>query len=393
MAVTCSSVSLRVRDRTADAFWSKVLVRAERVHSGECSAHVTRLERLPRIIDQETCCARFGDRATMVLMGNGERRERTRNSTAAAREAHCWFAVDRVAGDRASTAWKRAARLHQARWRLANDYPIGAQPYAGGPDATPVGSRLNLRFAREIGANLLTAGAKLAARRRLEAPEPHQTLLETRLWADLLSSMPLCFNLFGELATDPVSAAKSVAAWWPDVPRGVVQVRFEHSPGRRDTAFLGNRSAFDVAFEIAAGDALAVIGVEVKYHEHAVAELVPRAAALARYIEVSERSGVFRPSWRAELVGTDLQQIWLDHLLLLSMLQHPSRRWSSGRFVLAYPKRNTSYDAAARRYQAVLRDSATFEARTLEELVSLYGGPQTTIALLRERYLAVSLDE
>jgi hypothetical protein len=302
----------------------------------------------------------------------------------AAQAAHCWFAVDRVTGSPETTDWKRHARFGQAEWRLARDYPIGAHPYDGGPKATPVGSRLELGFAIETGSNFLTAGALAAVRARLAAPEQHQLLNAERLWADLLSSLPLCFNLFGELWADADAAARAVRAWWPDAPKGPVQVRFEHSPGRRDPAFLGNQSAFDAAFEIVTGKTRAIVGVGTKYHEHALLEKPPRAEALARYVDVSERAGIFASGWQEAIVGTALQQIWLDHLLVLSMLQHPSRKWTWGRFVLVYPEHNPSFVAAASAYRALLVDDTTFEPRTLESLVET---SVTPMAAFRERYL------
>lgn len=305
------------------------------------------------------------------------------------RAAHCWFTVDRVPSDPATTAWKRAARLRQARWREAQGYPIGAEPYAGGDGSKAVGSRLALDFAKDAGINLLTPGALAAARARVAAPERHQVLDEDRLWADLLSSMPLCFNLFGELHADAALAANAVRAWWPDAPTGGVKVRFEHSPGRRDPLFLGNKSAFDAAFEIETADGtLGIIGVETKYHEHAKAEAAPKPVALARYTEVTERSGVFKSGWRTAIVGTELQQIWLDHLLVLSMMQHPSRRWSWGRFVLVYPSENPSFARAAERYREMLTNTDTFEVRTIESLVNIEGVlPENVVRAFRERYL------
>ncbi len=71
-------------------------------------------------------------------------------------------------------------------------------------------------------------------------------------------------------------------------------VRFEHSPGRRDPTFLGDQSAFDVAFDIDVGAGKrAILGAETKCHEHASAEKAPKPSALARYTEVTERSGIF----------------------------------------------------------------------------------------------------
>ena len=305
------------------------------------------------------------------------------------RDRHCWFAVDHAPRDRATTAWKRSARLHQADWREARRYPIGAEPYSGGLGATPVGSRLALDFAREGGKNFLTPGVHSAVRYRLDHRERGEMLRDDRLWADLLSSMPMCFNLFGELHDDPDAATQAAVALWPDAPTGRATVRFEFSPGRGDPKFLGNRSAFDAAFEIELnGLGQAIIGIETKYHEHARPEAKPKPVRLARYEDVTERSGVFINGWRDRLVGTELQQIWLDHLLVLSMLQHPSGRWSWGRFVLVFPAKNPSFERAAAEYRKVLRDTSTFESRTVESLLAVADAfDEATVTSFRERYL------
>lgn len=310
-------------------------------------------------------------------------------SADAAQAAHCWFGVDRVPRDLAMTEWKRRARFAQAQWREARGYPIGSEPYAGGPRSMPIGSRMELEFARASGANFITPGAIAAVRARLAAPEHHQLMREDALWADLLSSMTLCFNLFGELADHADAAQRTVRSWWPEAPAGDVRVRFEHSPGRSDPAFLANKSAFDVAFEIDHGSgAHALIGVETKYHEHPVAEPPPKPAALARYVEVTERSSIFAEGWREKIVGTELQQLWLDHLLVLSMLQHPSKRWTWGRFVLVYPSDNPGFAATAAKYRSTLRDAATFEVRTLESLLESGALAPDTTAAIASRYLA-----
>ena len=35
--------------------------------------------------------------------------------------------IDRIAGDRAATAWRQSARRHQATWRAAHGWPPGTQ--------------------------------------------------------------------------------------------------------------------------------------------------------------------------------------------------------------------------------------------------------------------------
>jgi hypothetical protein len=82
-------------------------------------------------------------------------------------------------------------------------------------------------------------------------------------------------------------------------------------------------------------------------------------------MEVTERSGAFRADWRHTLAQTGLRQLWLDHLLALSMLGE----WDTGLFVLVHPAANTEMASAAGRYASTLRDPRTFDHRTLEALI------------------------
>ncbi len=135
--------------------------------------------------------------------------------------AHCWEADDRVPRRPAMTEFRRRLRYHQARWREGNGHPIGSQPIAPRADGKlvrPVGSRLPLAYARETGANFLTVGGLEAARARTSVTEAHQSFDHQRLWADLLSSPALAFNLSGDLAADLELADQAVHCWWPDAP-------------------------------------------------------------------------------------------------------------------------------------------------------------------------------
>lgn len=182
--------------------------------------------------------------------------------------ANCWEADDRVPGRPQMTDFRRRLRYHQARWREAHHHPIGSQPIAPRRDGMPlrlVGSRLPLAYARQTGANFLTAGALEAARARTSITEPHQSFDHQRLWADLLWSPTLAFNLFGDLAADLELADRAVHAWWPDAPGAVCDVRFAHSPGRFDPAYLGSLRAFDAAFVLDLGDGTrGIVALDVK---------------------------------------------------------------------------------------------------------------------------------
>lgn len=295
--------------------------------------------------------------------------------------AHCWEAEDRVPGRPAMTEFRRRLRLHQAQWRDAHGHPIGSQPIVPRPGkpARPVGSRMPLDYARETGANFVTAGALEAARARTAQIEPHQSFDHQRLWADLLWSPALAFNLFGDVDGD-----RLVARWWPDAPGSVREVKFVHSPGWLDPAYMKSLRAFDAGFVLEGGG---IVGVDVQYHERAKPE-TPKPENLRRYLQVAERSGAFAPGAVEHVKGrSDLATMWLEHLLLHSILQHDSSAWSWGRYVVLHPAGNTDVADLCARYRELLQDDSTFSFVTLEELLDADVHSGATAAVLRERYV------
>ena len=82
-----------------------------------------------------------------------------------------------------------------------------------------------------------------------------------------------------------------------------------------------------------------------------------------------------------------LALIWLEHLLLLSMLQHESGRWTWGRYVVVHPAANTDIADANDEYRKLLGDDATFGSATIEEVLSAKVLAPKTGAALRRRYL------
>lgn len=306
---------------------------------------------------------------------------------------HCWAAEDDVRSRPAMTEFRRRTRYHHARWREAHGHPIGTQPYAPRRNETRpvrlVGSRVPLAYGHETGASFLTPGALSAARARTSVIERNQSFDHQRLWADLLSSEALAFNLFGDLATDLERADRAVHAWWPDVPGRVVEVRFAHSPGRLDPAWLNSLRAFDAAFVLALDDgSRGIVAVDTNYHERLKTE-IPKPENLWRYLEVAEGSGVFAPGAIDAVKGrSELAVTWLEHLLMLSMLQHPSGEWSWGRYVVVHPAANPDMADLCTRYRALVADSSTYTSSTLEALLDAGALPAATTAALRERYLA-----
>jgi hypothetical protein len=306
----------------------------------------------------------------------------------------CFEKVDRVPGDIETTLFKRRARRQQMLWRESRSIPIGTQPMRPkeGQVYRELGSRIDIAKAREKKWNFLSVAAEEAVEHRLNNPQHHQTLNADRLYADLLSSMPMCFNLFAPLRHNLVLANRAVHAWWPHVPGTVVDVLFEWSPGRRKAGrFLENGSAFDVAFELELGHGRrGLLGVETKYHENCQREAKHASASrIERYRYVSERSGAFLPGAVDAILGTELQQIWLDHLLALSMTQDESEPWDWTGFTLVHPAKNPSYARAMERYRMFLRQPDDLLVATLESLLNAQVLPAEIAEAFKQRYLWV----
>ena len=311
--------------------------------------------------------------------------------------------IDEVPGDPATTAWKRTARRHQQRWREQHGWPAGklTSNDLGIPRSRPHGTRIDFQSSAQAwDANFLTASIAEVAQRRLDHAEAFETITEGRLRGDLLSSMPMCFNLFGPLAADPTLAVAVAHRWFPDLcPREAkVELKFEWSPGRRDPRWLNDRTAFDVAFDITTGSGRGLVGVETKYHEHPIAtptrvrnEFDTRPMS-PRYRAVTECAGIFSdPAWASKVLGRRVEQIWRDHILALACAQEGT--YSQVRSVLVAPTANPSWRALSEEYLALSPEIAkTFEYRTIEALLESAEDLLPHTEVFRARYLDVALD-
>ena len=251
-----------------------------------------------------------------------------------------------------------------------------------------MGSRLPLDYARDTGASFLSSAALDAARARTAYVEARQSLDHQRLWADLLSSAALSFNLFGDLAADLALADRAVHGWFPDAPGRVSELRFAHSPGWFDPAYLNSLRSFDTVFVLDLDDgSRGIVAINVKYHErNKPKSLAPKTARPATPRSPNART--YSPRKRRHLKARcDLCVLWIEHLLLFSMLQHPTDNWTWGRYVVVHPAGNSDVVDACARYRTMLADETTFATMTLEQLLDSGTLPRRTTAALRRRYV------
>lgn len=257
--------------------------------------------------------------------------------------------------------FQRQARILQSIWREEQQYPFGKH------QDQPLGSRLPMPWAKETLANYLTANIRQVVLYEIQNKNLSGKLFaEPRIYNNLLSSQPLCFNLFAELQQDLNLATAVFRKLTSDRVSQVTGIEFEHSPGRGNARYTGDKSAFDVyvTYQTPAGGA-GFIGIEVKYHENLA---VTVAKLRDRHDEIAVAMQCFDPASLALLKTPPLEQIWRDHLLAGSLLQ--SGAFEDGFFVFLYPQANLQCAGAVRDYSACLKEMDTFMGWTLETVLT-----------------------
>jgi hypothetical protein len=260
--------------------------------------------------------------------------------------------------------FQRMARILQSMWRTEKGYQPGL--FQG----RKLGNLLPMPWARDTLNNYLSATIKAVVKKELASESGTGKLYgKPRIFNNLLSSQPLCFNLFAELQQDLGLATRVFGQLCPGRVKRVLKMEFEYSPGRGDMAYTGDRSAFDVYVEyLNTANARGFIGIEVKYHENLKN---PPANMRDRYFKVASMMGCFKRDCLDILQLSPLEQIWRDHLLAGSLLCSNRDGFKEGFFAILYPQDNPHCREAINRYQQCLSDNNTFKSWTLEEVVSV----------------------
>lgn len=284
--------------------------------------------------------------------------------------------------------FRACARLLQAKWRERQSLPIGTYTDKNGRKRA-IGSLISKAAAIE-GRNFLSPEIAEIVRLEMAYQESGALIDQNRLYGNLLSSQPLCFNLFALLRNDLELAARILRAIIPAIDLKVVtNIWFEHSPGRRDMELTADRSAFDVAFVYERSDGkVALAAVEMKYsesgNEPAPPELNPR------YEELSRASGLYKDADHAALRVNPFQQLFREHLLAQAAVMRGD--YAEAYFVQIAPRHNHLVQNAAKLYQGFLApvtdDQVPFVNIELEQVTEAYGwaGEHSFAAALWARY-------
>jgi hypothetical protein len=258
--------------------------------------------------------------------------------------------------------FQKQARLLQSMWRKERGFQAGR--YQG----KTRGNYLPMPWAKETLNNYLSDTIKsVVAKEVLNQFDYGKFYAKPRIFNNLLSSQPLCFNLFAELQQDLYLATKVFRQLCPHRVNTVTKIEFEYSPGIKDKAYLGDRTAFDVYVEFTdRAIERGFIGIEVKYHEN----LRETPGEIKdRYLEVASAMGCFKKDCLEALQHAPLEQIWRNHLLAGSLLYSTKDNFKDALFVFLYPQKNVHCQKAVRQYQQCLTIDRSFQSWTLEAVV------------------------
>ncbi len=257
-------------------------------------------------------------------------------------------------------------RRHQSWYRAhVLGVPCGTGPR---PSST---ARYGNMLRREDGAqglNFLTPTIFQVARRRIA--EGKGTVEPFRLLHNMLSSQPMCFNLFGPLVDDLDLATTLWQALLPGEVKRVTRVLIEYAP-EPAAEYLNDRTAFDAYVEyLDKNGKSAFTGIEVKLSELFSQKRYDRPA-YRRWMDGSDSP--WRPEAWDQVAAVAHNQLWRDHLLAVAMVSHPESRFDHGRLMLVRHPGDSHCLSLVQGYQGMLMDGdRTFLDMPLDRLVGIW---------------------
>ncbi|HJN15958.1 MAG TPA: hypothetical protein QGH10_10725 [Armatimonadota bacterium] len=259
-------------------------------------------------------------------------------------------------------------RFHQS-WYRATQLRV---PYGRGPrptSPTSYGNMLCPEGAAE-GKNFLTPGIFQLAQGR--AATKDGVVEEYRLLHNMLSSQPMCFNLFGHLHTRPELATPLVSALGYQDVDDVTCVKIEYAPSPKEE-YLNDATAFDAYIEYKLADGQrGFIGIETKLSEHFSDKDYPIDDCRHRYSEWTDREGSPWPRESRDKLDDKLHnQLWRNHMLVEA--HKVVGEYSCGDLLLVRHEDDGACGKIAKGYGDLCKpDDRSFRELTLEQIVAAW---------------------
>ena len=265
----------------------------------------------------------------------------------------------------------RKMRVHQGWWRtnVLNEEP-GLHPIIPTQNvcSTIVNGETN-------GKNFLTTNAIKAVRETLAKRTKENTgiIEEDRLFNNLLSSQPLCFNFFGELYADHDFGLLVLKRFYPNLTE-LISVNFEFSS---TINYTNDRSAFDIAFEVKAANKKGLIGFECKYTD--TFSFKPSKSTIFygdvgnknhdTYLEIYNKSkDSFTKPYFEFVQSKDFNQLFRNQLISEALLQ--DNKYDFVRTGLFCYQDDSSATATAKAFKTMLSNPDNFQLITYSDFIS-----------------------
>jgi hypothetical protein len=259
---------------------------------------------------------------------------------------------------------RRKYRRLASRWRETQlGLPPGVHPTSG----KLVGSLLPADAPPD--ANWLTPQiADYVAERVPQARADGETIEPGRLARNLLSSQPLCFNLFGQLHAFPNAGARVLSAVTGTAVDRVTLVLVEHTPPDAKR-LMGDRSAFDAYLEIDTPTGPGFFGVETKYTEPFSRRQYDSPAYAAA---TNDPASWFRPGTNDTAKKSATNQLWRTLLLAqLTETTKPAAQTRRGTVVVVTTTEDPGATKAVAGIRPLLREpDARLRHVHLEDIVT-----------------------
>ena len=244
------------------------------------------------------------------------------------------------------------------------------------------------------GLNFLTPEIFAVANARLA--EGGGAIERFRLLHNLLSSQPMCFNLFGPLVNDLERAARLLRPLVDDDIARVRRVALEWAPTPAES-YLADRTAFDAMLEYERPDgSLVLFGIETKLTD--TFSLKPYDGESYRRWMRSPRSPYRTEAW-SEVATSEHNQLWRNHLLAIAARDLPGSRYADVKSMVILHPGDEDGASVVESYRRLLKvEDSTFTTQTLDQVVAAFarvaqGDEAHWLDAFRRRYLALDLSE
>ena len=256
-------------------------------------------------------------------------------------------------------------RRHQSWYR---DRVLGV-PYGIGSEESdsPLYGNMLTEASAEDGLNFLTKEIFKSAKQRIAKGDG--VVEKFRLLRNMLSSQPMCFNLFSPLALDLSLTTRLVRALWGKSIEHVTNVYIEWAP-KPKKEYLNDKTAFDAFIEYEKEDRkFGFIGIETKLTEPFSDDFNDKGERYSRWMNEDS-------PWGADALNKapnkKHNQLLRDHLLAWALLRHPDSKYTEGCLSVVYHPEDPHCGEIVKGYRALLHDKKTFSAFSLDEIVSAW---------------------